>query len=306
MTTMTADEYREIVKAIINTATGGSAGGSYPWDALNKGNYSAQDFYDLMQTRAVKNANYDAVLNADGTVRTYTYINKNGQLAELGSYDDIAGAFNSNYQTGTASGGTVQYTQPIDTSLTVPTETEPAVVKSAGTMTKYADGVKGASNFVFGSVLPAIGAAATGIALGKIIDKGIYEVGTNVFGADNLEAFNPDTWGSITAGDDSLGAKAFNTIFGIDPDNGNTQMYMDENALAYMTMYLQSIGAFESEKEYTSKDTIVSGKTIKGGYSRKDGIVKSFTYGNITENLNGELGLYRNKIYRPRMFSNPI
>lgn len=243
MATMTADEYREIVKTIIDAATGGSASGSYPMDAFNNGNYSAQDFYDLMQTRAVKNAGYDAVLNADGSVRTYTYINKNGQIKNLGSYDDIAGAFNSNYQTGTASGGTVQFNQPIDTTLT---ETEPIAVKSAGTMTKYADGVKGAGNFVFGSVLPAIGAAATGIALGKTIDKTIYEVGTNIFGADNLEAFNPNTWGSITAGDDSLGAKAFNTIFGINPDNGNTQMYMDENAFTYMTTYLQNKGVFDS------------------------------------------------------------
>ena len=153
MATMTSDEYREIVKTIINTATGGSAGGSYPWNALNKGNYSAQDFYDLMQTRAVKNAGYDAVLNADGSVSTYTYINKNGQIADLGSYDDIAGEFNSNYQTGTASGGTIQHTQATDTAWTTATETAPSAVKASGTMSKFANGVKGVGHFVFGSVL---------------------------------------------------------------------------------------------------------------------------------------------------------
>lgn len=249
MATMTPDEYREIVKTIINTATGGSANGSYPWNALNNGSYSAHDFYNLMQTRAVKNAGYDAVLNADGSVRTYTYINKNGQIADLGSYDDIAGAFNSNYQTGTASGGTIQFTQATDTTLTTATETAPSVVEAAGTMSKFTNGVNGVGHFVFGSVLPAIGAASAGIALGKIIDKGIYEVGTNVFGSDKLESFNPDTWGTITAGDDSLGAKAFNTIFGINPDTGNTQMYLDENAFAYLALYMEKQGFFEEGTE---------------------------------------------------------
>lgn len=247
MATMTADEYREIVKTIINTATGGSVGGSYPWNALNNGNYSAQDFYNLMQTRAVKNAGYDAVLNADGSVRTYTYINKNGKIADLGSYDDIAGAFNSNYQTGTASGGTIQFTQIADTKVNEPTETvSHSWVGTTGKLSHYDKGIKGTGEFVFGSVLPAIGAASTGIALGKIIDKGIYEVGTNIFGADNLEAFDPDTWGTITAGDDSLGAKAFNTIFGINPDTGDTQMYLDENAFAYLAYYMQNKGFFDN------------------------------------------------------------
>lgn len=258
MATITADEYREIVKSIINTAAGGSVYGSYPWNALNKGTYTAQDFYDLMQTRAVKKAGYDAVLNADGSVRTYTYINKNGKIADLGSYDDIAGAFNSNYQNGTASAGTVQFTQIADTKVNEPTETvSHSWVGTTGKLSHYDKGIAGAGEFVFGSVLPAIGAAATGITLGKLIDKGIYEVGTNVFGADNLEAFNPDTWGTITAGDDSLGAKAFNTIFGIDPDNGNTQMYLDENAIAYLTAYLGNLGAF-------SYETLIEDSDYKG------------------------------------------
>lgn len=277
MATMTADEYREIVKAIIKTATGsGSVSGSYPWNALNNGNYSAQDFYNLMHTQAVKNAGYDAVLNADGSVRTYTYINKNGQIADLGSYDDIAGAFNSNYQTGTASGGTIQFTQIADTKVNEPNETvSHSWIGTTGKLSHYDKGIKGTGEFVFGSVLPAIGAASTGIALGKIIDKGIYELGTNVFGSDKLEAFNPDTWGTITAGDDSLGAKAFNTIFGINPDTGNTQMYMDENAFAYMAMYLQSIGVF-GKKEFSPTENLQTGDIKINGFESRESVLERF------------------------------
>lgn len=252
MATITADEYREIVKSIINTATGGSAGGSYPWNALNNGSYTAQDFYDLMQTRAVKKAGYDAVLNADGSVRTYTYINKNGKIADLGSYDDIAGAFNSNYQTGTASSGTVQFTQATDTVMTEATETASSAVEAAGTMSKFTNGVKGVGSFVVGKVVPAVAAGMVGARLGKTIDKILYDFSPDFWDSHGMSTLNPDTWDSITG---NQGGKDFiNAIFGIDKDTGNTTAYIDQNALAYMTYFLSSIGAISSET-YLSSNT---------------------------------------------------
>lgn len=248
MATMTADEYREIVKTIINTATGGSVGGSYPWTALNNGTYSAKDFYNLMQTRAVKNAGYDAVLNADGSVRTYTYINKNGQIADLGSYDDIAGAFNSNYKTGTASGGTIQFTQATDTALKTATETAPSVVEAAGTMSKFTKGVKGVGHFVTGKVLPTIAVASAGIQLGKTIDSLLYNANPDFWNSHGMETLNPETWSSIASND--AGKTFLNALFGINPDTGNTQMYMDENALAYLAMYMNSSGVLSNTNEY--------------------------------------------------------
>lgn len=252
MATITAEEYREIVKGIINTATGGSVYGSYPWNALNKGTYTAQDFYDLMQTRAVKKAGYDAVLNADGSVRTYTYINKNGKMADLGSYDDIAGAFNSNYQTGTANAGTVQFTQATDTVMTEATETASSAVEAAGTMSKFTNGVKGVGSFVVGKVVPAVAAGMAGARLGKTIDQILYDVSPDFWDSHGMSTLNPDTWDSITG---NQGGKDFiNAIFGIDKDTGNTTAYIDQNALAYMTYFLSSIGALSSET-YLSSNT---------------------------------------------------
>ena len=252
MATITADEYKEIVKSIVNTATGGSVYGSYPWNALNKGTYTAQDFYDLMQTRAVKKAGYDAVLNADGSVRTYTYINKNGKIADLGSYDDIAGAFNSNYQTGTASAGTVQFTQATDTVMTEATETASSAVEAAGTMSKFTNGVKGVGSFVVGKVVPAVAAGMAGARLGKTIDQILYDFNPDFWNSHGMSTLNPDTWDSITG---NQGGKDFiNAIFGIDKDTGNTTAYIDQNALAYMTYFLSSIGALSNET-YLSSNT---------------------------------------------------
>lgn len=248
MSTITADEYKEIVKSIINTATGGSVNGSYPWNALNNGTYTAQDFYDLMQTRAVKNAGYDAVLNADGSVRTYTYINKNGKIADLGSYDDIAGAFNSNYQTGTASAGTVQFTQATDTVMTEATETASSAVEAAGTMSKFANGVKGVGHFVTGKVLPTIAVASAGIQLGKTIDSLLYNANPDFWNTHGMETLNPETWSSIASNE--AGKTFLNVLFGLNPNTGNTQMYMDEQALAYLTMYMNNLGVLSNTNEY--------------------------------------------------------
>lgn len=280
MATMTADEYRKIVKAIINTATGGSVGGSYPWNALNNGTYSAKDFYNLMQTRAVKNAGYDAVLNADGTVRTYTYINKNGQLADLGSYDDIAGAFNSNYQTGTASGGTIQFKQATDTALTTATETTTSAVEAAGTMSKFTNGVKGVGHFVTGKVLPTIAVASAGIQLGKTIDSVLYNANPNFWNEHGMETLNPETWSSMASND--AGKTFLNVLFGIDGNTGNTQMYMDENTLAYMTYYYKTLGALDPNTEY-SKEIVQNNITIPAGSSVISGTFSGELYKGLSQ-----------------------
>lgn len=280
MATITADEYREIVKAIINTATGGSANSSYPWNAINNGYYSAQDFYDLMQTRAVKNAGYDAVLNADGSVRTYTYINKNGKIADLGSYDDIVGAFNSNYQTGTASGGTVQFTQATDTAMTTATETAHSAVEAAGTMSKFTNGVKGAGNFVIGKVLPTVAAASTGIQLGKTIDSLLYNANPDFWNSHGMETLNPETWSTIASND--AGKTFLNVLFGIDENTGDTQMYMDENTLAYMTYYYKTLGALDPNTEY-SKETVQDNITIPAGSSVISGVFNGEVYNKLSQ-----------------------
>ena len=135
-------------------------------------------------------------------------------------------------------------------SLDVPATTglETAAGEAAKKLT-FKAGVKGAGHFVFGKVMPIIAAVSTGITLGKTIDSLLYKANPNFWDEHDMEYLNPDTWGEII-GNDSIGGKFFNFIFGTSPDDGKkAQAYMDEKALAYMALYLQNKGIFEPETE---------------------------------------------------------
>lgn len=99
----------------------------------------------------------------------------------------------------------------------------------------------------FGSAL--VGTAAmcvgTGITLGKTVDGVLYNLNPDFFDSNGLGALNPDTWSTITAGDDSLGASVLNVLFGFD-ENNKAQAYIDENAFAYFASYMQNKGVFAS------------------------------------------------------------
>lgn len=102
------------------------------------------------------------------------------------------------------------------------------------------------AGYVVGSVGSAVGAVSAGIALGKTIDSTLYNLNPNFWDENGMSAINPATWNSITSGDDSWQAGLFNMIFGIDPDTGNTQAYMDANAFALLALYMKEMGVFDA------------------------------------------------------------
>lgn len=108
------------------------------------------------------------------------------------------------------------------------------------------------ASYVVGSVGSAIGAVTAGIALGKTIDSALYNANPNFWASIGLETWNPETWNTITNGDDSNFAGLFNFILGIDPDTGNTQTYMDERAFAYMAYALAQNDFFSPAVGYVS------------------------------------------------------
>lgn len=93
---------------------------------------------------------------------------------------------------------------------------------------------------------------SVGVALGKGFDSVLYNANPDYWDSVGMSSLNPETWASITAGETGLGAALFNTIFGIDPNTGKAQMYVDSTAFAYMAQYLYEKGAFNSGTvEYT-------------------------------------------------------
>lgn len=105
----------------------------------------------------------------------------------------------------------------------------------------------GAKQFLFKEVVPAIAAAAVGIRAGKTIDALAYKAGFNwlAWAGVDMESLNPESWNSITTNDTLLGT-AFNMLYGLDPTDNSTTAYLDENALAYLMLYMQKTGILEN------------------------------------------------------------
>ena len=111
------------------------------------------------------------------------------------------------------------------------------------------------ASYVIGSVGGAISAVSAGITLGKVIDSSLYNLNPDFWNSVGMSSLNPETWNQITVGDDSNFAGLFNLIMGLDPDTGNSQAYMDENAMAYLAYYMKEKGVFNPESTTIEIDT---------------------------------------------------
>lgn len=100
--------------------------------------------------------------------------------------------------------------------------------------------------YVLGSVNSAIAAVSTGIWCGKALASSLYNAIPDYWDSIGASTLNPETWGSLTNGDDSPFAGMLNFILGIDGEHGTAQAYMDQNQLAYMALLLKNAGWFDS------------------------------------------------------------
>lgn len=96
--------------------------------------------------------------------------------------------------------------------------------------------------FFAGECVQAISAAGVGIALGKTIDSVLYNANPDFWNSHGMQSLNPETWNSITNGDNSFAAGLFNMVYGLDPNTGKTQAFIDEAAFAYLSMYYNELG----------------------------------------------------------------
>lgn len=122
--------------------------------------------------------------------------------------------------------------------------------------------------YFLGAVNQAVAATSVGIMLGKTIDGALYSANPDYWDSIGLSTLDPTTWNSITHGDDSLGSSLFNMIFGLDPNTGKAQAYIDQNAFAYMAYALAQNGFFSGEgKSYSDIDISPATQPISVGYS---------------------------------------
>lgn len=201
---------------------------------------SAEDFVKI----AKQVPGLEIVTNSKGQVVSYSVTKDITQ--DLSQGWEIENAANSNIQTGTSKN--VFQIQKVSGTKVVE-EAGKKVVKETP-IAKFTNGVRGVLNKpVRGTIAPAIAAVAAGVRLGKAVDSSIYKIG-DAMGLNPPEELNPETWQSLVSEIPDSGLSGaykwgFNTLFGFDPETKNGQMYLDENALAYMAQYLNGLKFFD-------------------------------------------------------------
>ena len=234
-----SDTYFEVLEAIKNYY----GSGSDQWVEIAKYGIASDKAESILhQVPGV-----DIIKNADGSIRSYTY-------NAIESISNSASTINSN---------------ALSTQVKTKIPANMGVDSSTGNLT-LKSGTAVAGNFVSTTVVPAVMAGAVGVTLGKTIDHMLYYTFPDLFDSHNLQSFNPETWTSIAYDDETLGTTVFNTLLGVNSDN-TSQLYIDENALSYLTYYMYQNSFFDVEDVYNIddksglSDSLIDALPIKSG-----------------------------------------
>ena len=220
--------------------------GSDQWAEIAKFGLKADNALDILSQIPEVNV----IKNANGTVRGITY----KDFTSWGGYpSNVGNALNSNTIGGSANANkSFNMSIPSNTKVN---ETTKTLEMTSEIGKKVSTGQKVIGTLAtIGQAVFAVGTACT---LGKIIDKTLYNLNPDFWNAHDMETLNPDVWGEIT-NSGSTGDNIFNALMGVDPVTNETTAYVDQNALAYMALYLQEKGIFDSSEytELTNTDNI--------------------------------------------------
>jgi hypothetical protein len=239
------------------------------------GQYGAADYYtaiDALRDNGVitaKNTNgYNCFAYADKVTETYP----TGPMYQM----------NSNATATTTVKAAPAYDTVIDDVAGSATEGK-VLTNPMGSLLTPEHGFYG-WKFFAGECLQAVGAASVGITLGKTIDSALYNLNPDFWDANGMKSLDPTTWNSITNGDDSFAAGLFNTIIGLDPNTGNGQMFMDENAFAYLAMWMASQGIFAAGNPTYEVTNLTKSHTYDGKIYATGAISLSFSQYGVTYN----------------------
>lgn len=237
--------------------------GSDQWAEIAKYGLKADDALNILK----QVPGVEIIKNANGTVRGITYKGFTSMGGNSGSDADklnqILNGINSNTAGGTANPNkSFNMKIPSNTKVNESTKTL-EMTSEIGKKVSTGKKVLGA----LGTIGQAVFAVGTACALGKTIDKLLYNVNPDFWDTHGMETLNPDIWGEIT-NSGSTGDNIFNALMGVDPVTNETTAYVDQNAFAYMAWYLQNKGIFDSKIE-----SVVDKKTIYSEFPELDGIL---------------------------------
>ena len=232
----TGYDYFDMVESVKNYY----GSGSDEWLEIAKYGLSSDKAYSILE----QTPNVEITKTINGKVKSYSIIRDIG----TNTTETLPTIIDSNLQTGTASlANTTQVSIPANTVV----DSTGKVIAESGTKA-VSTGSKVAT--VAGKVATGVACVATGLQLGKVIDGALYNANPDFWDSHNMETLNPDTWGDIVTDDNLLG-KAFHVFYGLD-DNNDTQMYLDENAFAYIANYMQQQGAFTESVSFEENTSI--------------------------------------------------
>lgn len=185
----------------------------------------------------LRGSGFEPWYSKSGAVGGYN-ISASGNISNASEVDT---ALNSN--SGTATMTTVK--APVETTIN-----QAGKVEVSSGLTKVSTGAKSTLQFVSTEVLPAVAATGLGISLGKAIDSALYNLNPDFWDNIGMAELNPQTWNNITSDyPDGVLKRAFNAVFGLDPATGEGQMYIDQEAAAYLAKYMQEHGVFSHGTE---------------------------------------------------------
>lgn len=246
--------YNDMAKTVLDFYTNPNDLVQYGgWETIFKpGNeYNLEQAYNAIRS----NPSVQVLERTDGTIVGWW----NKSTGSENIIRDIGSVSNSN-----TIGGTNQ-----STALTN-IQTSPAVTQTASGSFTFANSPQTVSGKLLanGGVAPAIAAVATGLSLGVTIDKALYAAKPGFLSDEQLETLNPENWKQISSVVDEqwtamgyptvgkIGRKVFDTILGVDSTDNSTQMYIDEDAYAYLAWYLQSNGVFTVQNVVTPSPSV--------------------------------------------------
>lgn len=228
----------------------------------------------LYGPNGVFNEAYETILRQAGVQYT-KYINKKTGAVRYGDYNivtpvkyagdvqlsetfgGIGNVANSNTVTSTAEGSS---------SLRLPAAVETVTDTEGKSALKINTGKNATATAANGSkVIGALGTASAaitgasiGTALGNLITKGLYKINPDFWGGVNPSTINFKDYLPPVIGD------FYNLYFGVD-ENGNGQLYAQQDDFAAIALALQQLGAFDTPSIFKAEidnSVLIDGKNV--------------------------------------------